>query len=265
MLRAARSAPSEARRPIAATRRKARAGAFARAQNEGELNLPREMAGAKSSAAPAQGPKLEYIDVSHRGYTHVKRAMDFCIAAVALIVLAIPLALILLCTCIDDPGNPIFTQKRIGRGGKPFRIYKIRTMKVTAPGNLSAAEFRNASKYITRIGGFLRSSSLDELPQLLNVLKGDMSLIGPRPLILAENRIHKLRTRYGVYQLRPGITGLAQINGRNNISVREKVGWEVEYMRRYGLACDLKILFGSIPKILRGTDVVAENREYPPA
>lgn len=223
----------------------------------------RDQIGARPSGA--SGAPLEYIDVSHRGYSRIKRALDLCICSVALLVLLVPLLLILLCTYIDDPGRPIFTQYRVGRDGVPFKIYKIRTMKNTAPGNLSAAEFRDASKYITRLGGFLRRYSLDELPQLLNVIKGDMSLVGPRPLIREESNIHRLRKQYGIYQVRPGVTGLAQINGRNNISTLEKVRWDIEYLRRYGFLTDLGILFGSIPKILRGTDVVAKDKDNPPA
>ena len=198
---------------------------------------------------------LQPVDVSGSKYHGLKRAMDFCIALFALVILLVPLAILLLCVYIDDPGKVIFAQNRIGRGGKLFHIYKIRTMVASAPGNLSAAEFRDARKFVTRMGRFLRKSSLDELPQLINVLKGDMSIIGPRPLIAEESDIHKLRLRYGIYQTPPGITGMAQIHGRNNISVREKVYWEVKYLENYSLKQDLKILFGTLPKILIGADV----------
>ena len=212
---------------------------------------------AQSKHNPLEG--LRYIDVSNSKYHGFKRAIDFCIALAATIVLLIPMAILLLCVYIDDPGRVIFAQSRIGRNGKPFHIYKIRTMIASAPGNLSAEEFRDASKFVTRMGKFLRKSSLDELPQLINVLKGDMSIIGPRPLIAEESKIHKLRLEYGVYQTRPGITGLAQINGRNNISTRKKVYWEVKYLEGYGFKQDFKILFGTLPKILLGTDV---NKDF---
>lgn len=198
---------------------------------------------------------LERIDVSSSNYHGTKRAMDFCIALVAVILLIIPMAILLLCVYIDDPGKVIFAQARIGKDGKPFHIYKIRTMVASAPGNLSAEEFRDARRFVTRMGRFLRKSSLDELPQLINVLKGDMSIIGPRPLIAEESGIHKLRLKYGIYQTRPGITGLAQINGRNNITTKEKVYWEIKYLEKYSLKQDLAILFGTLPKILLGTDV----------
>lgn len=210
---------------------------------------------AKVQKKPSILDGLRPVDVSRSNYHGLKRAMDFCIALVMLILLLIPMAVLLLCVYIDDPGKVIFAQARIGRDAKPFHIYKIRTMVASAPGNLSAEEFRDARKFVTRMGRFLRKSSLDELPQLINVLKGDMSIIGPRPLIAEESDIHKLRLRYGIYQTRPGITGLAQINGRNNISVREKVYWEVKYLEKFSLKQDMKILFGTLPKILLGADV----------
>lgn len=207
---------------------------------------------------------LQYIDVSHRKYNMVKRGMDIVISAAALLVLLIPMLILMMCVYIDDPGKVIFAQNRVGRNGELFKIYKIRTMVAAAPGNLSAAEFRNADKFVTRMGGLLRKFSLDELPQLINVLKGDMSIIGPRPLIAEESRIHELRMQYGVYQTRPGITGLAQINGRNNVSVSGKVRWEVKYLESYGLMEDIRILFSTIPKILLGTDVKVKEFDKNP-
>ena len=201
---------------------------------------------------------LKYVDVSHRKYSIVKRAMDILISSIAILILCIPMLLLMLCIYIDDPGKVIFAQSRIGRNAKPFRIYKIRTMVASTPGNMSAREFRDADRYVTRMGALLRKASLDELPQLLNVFKGDMSIVGPRPLIAEESKIHALRKQYGIYQTRPGITGLAQINGRNNISSREKVAWEVRYLEQYGFFTDLRILLGTIPKILCGADVTRD-------
>jgi len=172
--------------------------------------------------------------------------------------------ILMMCVYIDDPGKVIFAQNRVGKDGKLFKIYKIRTMRASAPGNLSAAEFRHADQFVTRMGGLLRKFSLDELPQLMNVLKGDMSIIGPRPLIAEESRIHELRMQFGVYQTRPGITGLAQINGRNNISVSGKVRWEVKYLENYGFKEDFRILFSTIPKILLGTDVTVKEFDNKP-
>ena len=209
------------------------------------------------SAAQKQSLQLElqYYDVSASPYHRVKRILDVVIAGVATLILLIPMAILLLLVYIDDPGKVIFTQNRVGKDGKLFHIYKVRTMVAGTPQNLSAAEFRDAARYVSRMGAFLRKTSLDELPQLINVLKGDMSIIGPRPLIAEESRIHELRKRYGVYQTRPGITGLAQINGRNNISTTQKVWWEVKYLQNFSFKTDCKILFATVPKILRGADV----------
>ncbi len=202
---------------------------------------------------------LKYVDVSHRKYNIVKRGLDILISGIAIVILCLPMLVLMLCIYIDDPGKVIFAQTRIGRNAEPFRIYKIRTMVASTPGNLSAAEFRDADRYVTRLGSLLRKASLDELPQLLNVFKGDMSIVGPRPLIAEESKIHLLRKQYGIYQTRPGITGLAQINGRNNLSTRSKVAWEVKYLENYGFATDLRILLRTIPKILCGADV---NRDF---
>lgn len=207
---------------------------------------------------------LQYIDVSKSKYHPFKRILDIVISGIALLVLFIPMVILMLCVYIDDPGKIIFAQNRVGKDGKLFKIYKIRTMVAAAPGNLSAAEFRNADRFVTRMGVLLRKFSLDELPQLVNVLKGDMSIIGPRPLIAEESRIHELRTQFGVYQTRPGITGLAQINGRNNISVSTKVRWEVKYLENYGFKEDFCILFSTIPKILLGTDVKVKEFDNKP-
>lgn len=216
---------------------------------------------AKAQTKPDPLRDLAYIDVSHRKYNIAKRGIDILISAFAMLILLLPMLALMLCVYIDDPGRVIFAQARIGKNGRPFKIYKIRTMVASTPGNLSAAEFRNADRFVTRMGGFLRKTSLDEIPQLINVLKGDMSIVGPRPLIAEESRIHELRTLYGVYQTRPGITGLAQINGRNNISNNSKVRWEVKYLENYGLKEDLRIMFATVPKILCGADVKVKDFE----
>lgn len=185
---------------------------------------------------------LERIDVSSSNYHGTKRAMDFCIALVAVILLIIPMAILLLCVYIDDPGKVIFAQARIGKDGKPFHIYKIRTMVASAPGNLSAEEFRDARRFVTRMGRFLRKSSLDELPQLINVLKGDMSIVGPRPPLPREV------AKYDDYALQrlyitPGMTCYWQIQpGRNDLSFRDWVDLDIKYIRERSFLTDWKII-----------------------
>lgn len=117
-------------------------------------------------------------------------------------------------------------------------------------------ELENPDRYITRVGKFLRRFSLDEIPRLFNVLKGDMSLVGPRPLISDEYEIHAMRMRFGVYNIRPGVTGLAQINGRDLVQPEEKVRWDVKYLHEFGPRLDLKILLATLPKVFDGHDVV---------
>lgn len=199
---------------------------------------------------------LSYVDVSGSYYHGFKRLMDIVLSFAGLMVLLIPGLLIMLAVLMDDPGKPFFRQYRVGRGGRRFNLYKFRTMKMDTPKYLSTMEVDDPDKYITRIGHFLRRASLDEIPQLINVLKGDMSLVGPRPLISDEYEIHDMRTRFGVYNIRPGITGLAQINGRDTVSPVEKVHWDVEYLRHFGFMTDLKILFATVPKVFGKEGVV---------
>lgn len=200
-------------------------------------------------------------------YRITKRAADILLSAVGLVVLLIPCGLIALLIYLDNPGKIFFTQKRVGRNGSLFYIYKFRTMRSDTPAYLSTAQLKNPDQYLTRLGRILRQLSIDELPQLINVIRGDMSLIGPRPLIPEEEDIHSLRMRNNVYCIRPGITGLAQINGRDLTSPEDKVYWDTLYVRDCSLLLDLKILFSTIPQILTGKGVVegyAQNAEADP-
>ena len=183
-------------------------------------------------------------------YYKVKRILDILGAITGFIFLALPLGVLLLLIYLDDPGPVFFLQDRVGRNGKIFRLYKLRTMKQTAPAYLSTEEMENPGDYVTKTGRILRKLSLDEIPQLFNVLKGDMSLIGPRPLIPQEKDIHALREEKGVYTLRPGITGLAQINGRDQVEMEEKVRLDAEYLRKFGFLTDVSILLRTIPKVI---------------
>lgn len=193
---------------------------------------------------------LEYVDVSGKIYCRIKRLFDIFVSLLALIVFLIPMMIIALAVYADNPGKVIFSQYRVGLHGKRFKIYKFRTMKWQTPKYLATAELDNPDEYITKLGHFLRKSSLDEIPQLINVLKGDMSLIGPRPLISDEYEMHIMRTRFGVYNIRPGITGLAQVNGRDLMKTEEKIHWDVRYLREFGLKTDLGVLLTTIPYVL---------------
>lgn len=209
---------------------------------------------------------LHTVDASRHRYRFVKRTLDAVLSFIGLTILLLPMGLVALTVYIDDPGKVIFSQKRVGRGGKIFRLYKFRTMRLDTPKYLATMDVDDPDKYITRVGKFLRKCSLDEIPQLFNVLKGNMSLVGPRPLIPQEEDIHEMRTRFGVYTVRPGVTGLAQIKGRDLVTPAEKVHYDVRYVEQFGFWTDIKILFATVPKIFGGEGVVeghapAENAE----
>lgn len=191
----------------------------------------------------------------------MKRFLDILLSLVAIIILS-PLMLVISLIIIIDDGLPvIFKQDRVGRGDQLFKIRKFRTMKNGAP-NISTADFEKSDEFITRSGRFLRKTSLDELPQLFNVLNGTMSFIGPRPLIPEENHIREIRRKYGVYAVRPGLTGWAQVNGRDCLSDEEKAEFDREYIERQSLAFDAKIFFRTIWVVLTGKDVVEGGMKH---
>ena len=179
-----------------------------------------------------------------------KRLFDIIVSFMALIVLS-PLFLIICIANLLTPDTSVFfSHERRGRRGKPFKIYKFQTMRNGTP-NLATGQLENPEQYITKVGRFLRKTSLDELPQLWNILKGDMSFVGPRPLISSEMRAHRLRLEYGVYRYRPGLTGLAQINGRDELSIMKKVKYDKIYCDNWSLKLDFAILMRSIGACLK--------------
>ena len=189
-------------------------------------------------------------------YRYVKRAMDVVGAVVGLVLMAVPMVLVAVAVKLDSPGPVFFRQLRMGRHSVPFVCYKFRSMVTSAPKECAANDLQDRVHMVTRVGNFLRKSSLDEVPQLWNVLKGDMSLIGPRPLILKETWINEERAKRGVYELQPGITGLAQICGRNQVSDCDKVYFDEYYLTHYGLWLDVKILFGTVLYVVLGKDIL---------
>lgn len=204
-------------------------------------------------------PVIE-LNASQRHYMKAKRILDIAIASLALLLLAVPMLVIIVLKLIFDQGEPIFfTQIRIGQNGKSFRIFKFRTMKVSAPKNLPTGSV--STEYITPLGYWLRRLSLDELPQLFNVLRGEMSIIGPRPLLWNENEVRFLRKYYGIYAVKPGITGWAQINGRDLVDTLEKVRLDREYVKNVSFLFDCRIFFGSVLYVLRQKDVIDGNGE----
>ena len=188
----------------------------------------------------------------------MKRVLDFLISLFALIILS-PLFLIVSVGVLISDGSPVFfRQKRVGKNNELFEIYKFRTMKRETE-NVASNDLSDADVKITRFGKILRATSIDELPQLLNILNGSMSLIGPRPLIPEETRIRELREKYNVYSVRPGITGWAQVNGRDNVSAEKKALLDKEYVEKQSLMLDIKIFFMTIHQVLCRKDVNEGN------
>ena len=195
-------------------------------------------------------------------YKIIKRMLDFCVALFLILMLFLPMVIIGACIRLTTKESAIFKQKRVGADGRLFTCYKFRTMYQVAPSELSTAEFVNAESFITPIGKRLRRSSIDELPQLINVLFGSMSLVGPRPLIEREHSAHEMRYGSGASHLRPGITGLAQISGRDMLDDVNKVYYDTEYAFNMSFLLDVRILFATISKALRSEGVCGASDSY---
>lgn len=183
------------------------------------------------------------------GATKWKRLFDIAFSLFGMLVLS-PLFIGICLVLLFTPNSKVFfSHERRGRRGKPFRIYKFQTMRNNAP-NCATSELQNPEQYITAPGRILRKTSMDELPQLWNILKGDMSFVGPRPLISSEMRAHRLRLEYGVYRFRPGLTGWAQINGRDSISLMKKMKLDKYYCDNWSLGLDLTIMYRSVKTVV---------------
>ncbi|MBB1080288.1 sugar transferase [Limosilactobacillus sp. STM2_1] len=185
-----------------------------------------------------------------------KRGFDIFFSGIGIVMLAIPMMVIALIIKINSPQEPIlFRQKRIGKNDKVFTILKFRSMSQDAPHEMATQNFENPEKFITPVGKVLRKASLDELPQLFNVFKGDMSIIGPRPLISKEKKVLELRDEYGANKILPGITGLAQVHGRDEITDENKAAYDGKYALNMSLLLDLSILFKTVLDVVRSKGV----------
>ncbi|MCI6665801.1 MAG: sugar transferase [Lachnospiraceae bacterium] len=191
----------------------------------------------------------------------IKRIIDFVLSLAGIIVL-IPVWIILAVAIkIDDPGPVLFKQKRIARDNKDgtvkyFYILKYRSMKTSTPKDMPTHLLKNPEQYITRVGGFLRKTSLDELPQIFNIFLGQMAIIGPRPALYNQTDLYEERAKYGANKVRPGLTGWAQINGRDELLIEDKARLDGEYVSRMSLLMDLKCFFGTFLSVLRQDGVV---------
>lgn len=190
-----------------------------------------------------------------RSFLFCKRILDILLSSILLVVL-LPLMLVLtLVAAYDTSGSPFFVQTRMGRGGKTFRMIKFRSMSKSAPENVATYELKNADSFISPIGHFLRKYSLDELPQLWNVFKGDMSFIGPRPVVLTEEELLALRCLHGADEVRPGITGFAQVRGRDNLPIAQKAFLDGYYARHATFMMDIKVLWRTVLYVLRAEGI----------
>lgn len=180
----------------------------------------------------------------------IKGSVDAIIASIALISLLLPLVIVAIVIKIESRGPVLFRQQRFGKDKVPFTVYKFRSMAVTAPSDAPTNSLKDAQSYITRVGKVIRKLSIDELPQLINVVRGDMSLIGPRPVILKETRLIELRDMYNANSVRPGITGWAQVNGRDEISDDRKSELDGVYVSNIGPYMDLTCLIHTVWAVL---------------
>ena len=180
----------------------------------------------------------------------MKRLFDFCLVLLMALLLVVPFLLVAVIVRLTSSGSILYWSDRIGRNNKIFKMPKFRTMRVDTPA-LATHLLENPEQFLTPIGSFLRKSSLDELPQLWSILKGDMSLVGPRPALFNQHDLIELRTQYGVDKLLPGLTGWAQINGRDELPIPDKVKLDMEYMQNQSLFFDFKIIFMTALKVAR--------------
>lgn len=190
-------------------------------------------------------------------YLVVRSVIDRILAGIALVILSPLFLIVSIAQKISAPDEPVFfLQKRVGKNAHCFNIIKFRTMKSSAPKNVATGDLADPQIYISRLGRFLRDTSIDELPQFVNVVNGDMSLIGPRPLVYTEREIRFLRRWYSVYQVTPGITGWAQVNGRDTVDIYDKVYYDREYVQNVSLKFDLKVIWKSVLVVLGRKGVV---------
>lgn len=190
------------------------------------------------------------------GYRYIKRIIDILLSGLAIIILSPLLLILCIAIKLDSPGPIFFTQKRVGIHKTYFQIYKFRTMRTDTPKDMPTHMLANPEQYITKTGRFLRKTSLDELPQIFNIFKGDMSIVGPRPALWNQDDLVAERDKYGANDVTPGLTGWAQINGRDELKIPVKAKLDGEYVKKYGFTMDVRCFFGTFLSVLRQDGVV---------
>jgi len=190
------------------------------------------------------------------GYRYIKRIIDILLSGLGIIILSPLLLILCIAIKLDSPGPIFFTQKRVGIHKTYFQIYKFRTMRTDTPKDMPTHMLANPEQYITKTGRFLRKTSLDELPQIFNIFKGDMSIVGPRPALWNQDDLVAERDKYGANDVTPGLTGWAQINGRDELEIPVKAKLDGEYVKKYGFTMDVRCFFGTFLSVLRQDGVV---------
>ena len=185
-----------------------------------------------------------------------KRLIDILLSACGILVLSPVLLVLVIAIKLDSPGPVLFKQKRVGIHKTHFHILKFRTMRIDTPRDTPTHLLENPEQWITKVGGFLRKTSLDELPQLFNILAGHMAIVGPRPALWNQFDLIAERDKYGANDIRPGLTGWAQINGRDELEIDVKARYDGEYVERMSLAFDTRCILGTVTAVLRRDGVV---------
>ncbi len=189
-------------------------------------------------------------------YSFFKRIFDIFCSLLAIIVLGIPMLIVAIAIKIDSKGPVLFKQDRVGKNKKIFKIWKFRSMFTNTDPNAPTHELGNATSHITKVGKFIRKTSIDELPQLFNILSGKMSIVGPRPALWNQYDLIAERDKYGANNIRPGLTGLAQISGRDELEISEKAKLDGEYMKKRGFFYDIGLIFRTIFSVFKHEGVV---------
>ncbi len=189
-------------------------------------------------------------------YVIIKRIIDFILSLIAMILLSWLFVILIALIKIDSKGPILFKQKRAGIHKKYFMIYKFRTMRVDTPKDMPTHMLKNPEQFITKVGRFLRKTSLDELPQLLNIIKGDMAIVGPRPALWNQYDLIEERDKYGANDVLPGLTGWAQINGRDELEIPVKAALDGEYVKKIGFIMDAKCILRTVKSVLKHEGVV---------
>jgi len=186
----------------------------------------------------------------------IKRIIDILLSGIGIIILSPVFFVIVVAILVDDPGPVLFTQKRVGRNKTFFKLHKFRSMKMSTPHDVPTHMLDNPEQYITRVGRFLRKSSLDELPQIFDIFVGNMSIIGPRPALWNQDLLTSERDKYNANDVRPGLTGWAQINGRDELEIPVKAQLDGEYVKNLSLVFDIKCFVGTIISVVKSDGVV---------